>query len=105
MNTHSLAILAVGLVVAGNALAEDGEALAKKYNCMMCHAITTKSTGPAFKDIAAKYRAGKDAQARLEMKVRNGGAGVWGKMPMPATAKSVSDEDIRAIVQWALSLK
>ena len=104
MSTYSLAILAVGLVVAGNALAEDGEALAKKYNCMMCHAITSKSAGPAFKDIAEKYRTVKDAQTRLEIKVRNGGSGVWGKMPMPATSKSASDEEIRAIVQWTLSL-
>lgn len=105
MNIHNLVILAAGLVVTGNALAENGETLAKKHNCMMCHAVATKSTGPAFKDIAAKYKTDKDAQAKLEMKVRSGGAGAWGEMPMPATAKSVSDGDIRTIVQWALSLK
>lgn len=105
MGIYSLGILATGLVVAGNALAENGEALARKYNCMMCHAVAAKSTGPAFKDIAGKYKTDKGAQARLEMKVRSGGAGAWGRMPMPATAKSVSDGDISAIVQWTLSLK
>ena len=105
MNIHSLVILAAGLVVAGNALAEDGAALAKKHNCMMCHVISTNSTGPAFKNIAAKYKTDRDAQARLEMKVRSGGAGSWGKMPMPVTSKSVSDGDIKVIVQWILSLK
>lgn len=105
MNIHPVVILAASLVAAGNALAEDGAALAKKYNCTMCHAVSTKSTGPAFKDIAAKYRADKDAQAKMEMKVRSGGAGAWGKMPMPATPKSVSDGDIKTIVQWTLSLK
>ena len=105
MNIYSLVILAAGLVVAGNAQAENGEALARTYNCMMCHAVATKSTGPSVKDIAAKYRADKGAQAMLEIKVRRGGAGAWGKIPMPATARSVSDEEIKAIVQWMLLLK
>ena len=105
MNIHSLVILAAGLLLSGNALAEDGAALAKTHNCMMCHAVSANSTGPAFKNIAAKYKADKDVQAKLEMKVRSGGAGSWGKMPMPVTAKSVSDGDIKLMVQWILSLK
>lgn len=105
MKIYRLIILAAVLVVTGNALADNGEALAKKHNCTMCHAVASKSLGPSFMDIAEKYKAGKDAQAQLELKVRSGGAGVWGKRPMPNTDKSVSDDDIRAIVKWTLSLK
>jgi len=105
MSTRYLVMLAIGLVVAGNALAGDGEALAKKSNCTTCHALDKKMVGPAFKDVAAKYKDNKDAQATLEKKVRNGGGGVWGKIPMPKTAASVGDEDIKSIVQWVLSVK
>lgn len=105
MSTRYLVMLAASLVCAGNALAENGEILAKNNNCLTCHAIDKKALGPSFKDIAAKYKNDKGAQTALEKKVRSGGAGAWGKMPMPATAMSVSDGDIKDIVQWVLSLK
>ncbi len=105
MNVRYLVILAAALAVAGNALAGDGAMLAQSNNCLTCHAVDTKKLGPAFKDVAAKYKDDKSAQAMLEKKVRNGGGGNWGKMPMPATAQSVSDADIKNIVQWVLSLK
>jgi len=105
MNIRHLVILAAGLIFAGNVLAGDGEALAKNNKCTSCHDVDKKKVGPAFKEIAAKYKDDKGAQATLEKKVRSGGGGVWGKMPMPATAKSVSDDDIKVIVQWVLSLK
>ncbi len=105
MSTRYLVILAASLVFAGNALAESGEVLAKNNNCLTCHAVDKKVLGPSFKDVAAKYKNNKGAQAALEKKVRSGGSGAWGKMPMPATAISVSDGDIKGIVQWVLSLK
>jgi len=105
MNTRYLPILAAGFILSGNAVAADGEALMKKSNCTTCHTVDQKRLGPSFKDIAAKYKDDKGAQSALEKKVRSGGGGVWGKMPMPATASSVSDDDIKGIVQWMLSLK
>lgn len=105
MYIRSVLVLAASLVIAGNAIAGDGEALAKKSNCTNCHAVDKKGLGPAFKEIAAKYKDDKGAQDALEKKVRSGGGGVWGKMPMPPTTKSVSDDDIKGIVQWVLSLK
>lgn len=104
MKPFSFAAMAATLLVAGIAYADDGETLAKNHNCMTCHAVDSKKLGPAFKDVAAKYRGDKGAQATLERKVRNGGGGNWGKMPMPATARSVSDSDIASIVKWVLSL-
>lgn len=105
MSIRYLVMLTACMVMSGNTLAEDGEALAEKNNCMACHTISSQSMGPAFKNVAAKYKDNKGAQAMLEKKVRSGGAGTWGKMPMPATANSVSDSDIRNIVKWVLSLK
>lgn len=105
MGIHYLAILASSLAIAGNALAESGEELAKNNNCMTCHAIDRKVLGPSFKEIAEKYKQDKGAHAAMEKKVRTGGSGVWGIMPMPATAMSVSDGDIKSIVHWLLSLK
>lgn len=105
MIVRYLGILAIASAFAGNVLAEDGATLAQSHNCLTCHAVDHKKLGPAFKDVAAKYKADKNAQAMLEKKVRSGGGGNWGKMPMPATAQSVSDADIKNIVQWVLSLK
>jgi cytochrome c len=77
------------------------EALAKKYNCMACHQVAVKAVGPAYKDVAKKYKGQADAPAKLEMKVAKGGAGVWGPMPMPPNDK-VPAGDIKALVDWIL---
>jgi len=91
------------LFVSANALA-DGEALARKSGCMTCHGVAKKAVGPAFKDVAAKYKGDSGAAAKLALKVRGGGAGSFGSTPMPANPKSVSDDDIKSIVAWILSL-
>ncbi len=90
------------LVSAGNAIAQ--EALAKKYNCLACHSVDKKIVGPAYKDVAAKYKGDAGAEARLVAKVKNGGSGVWGPIPMPPNS-SVPDADVKALVKWVLSLK
>jgi cytochrome c len=74
-----------------------------KYGCTACHAVDHKVVGPAFKDVAAKYR-GKDVEATLVEKVKNGGAGVWGQIPMPPNPQ-VPNQDLHAVVKWVLSLK
>jgi len=96
---------ALAVSTAAFAAADDGEALFKKSSCTSCHNVAKKSVGPSLSDIAAKYKDDKGAQAMLEAKVRNGGKGSFGSMPMPATAKSVSDESIKTIVSWVLSQK
>lgn len=90
------------LAGAGNALAS--EALAKKYNCLTCHAVSKKLIGPAYKDIAAKYKGDGGAEAKLIGKVKNGSAGSWGQIPMPPNA-SVPDGDVKTLVKWVLSTK
>jgi cytochrome c len=80
------------------------EELAKKHACTACHSVDKKVVGPAFKDVAAKYKGNAKAPAMLEEKVKKGGTGVWGQVPMPPNS-SVPDADIKALVKWVLSLK
>lgn len=96
-----LAALA-GAIVSAPALAN--EELAKKYACTACHAIDKKLVGPAYKEVAAKNRNDKGAEARLIEKVKKGGQGVWGQVPMPPNSQ-VPDEDVKKLVKWILSLK
>ncbi|WP_423195429.1 MULTISPECIES: c-type cytochrome [unclassified Cupriavidus] len=76
--------------------------IANKNACMGCHQVDKKLVGPAFKDVAAKYKGDKGALAKLSAKVKNGGSGVWGPVPMPANA-GVSDADIKTVVEWVLA--
>lgn len=84
--------------------ASAGEALAKANNCLLCHGVDHKVMGPAYKDVAKKYKGDKTAEAALIKKVKEGGAGTWGNMPMPPNSPQVKDEDIQAIVKWILTL-
>lgn len=98
-----LVTLALALVGAALALpANADEALAKKHNCLACHQVDKKSVGPSYQDIAKKYK-GQNAAAQLEQKVKKGGVGVWGKIPMPPNP-AVPDGDIRKLVDWVLKM-
>lgn len=89
------------MALSGQAMAS--EALAKANNCMGCHAIDKKMVGPSYKEVAAKYKGQGDAEAKLVKKVKEGGVGVWGQVPMPPNP-AVKDDDIKAIVKWILTL-
>lgn len=105
MKISQFLLLSTGLLLSGNVLAAEGEALFRKNNCAACHQAARKSVGPALKDIASKYRGDASAQAKLEAKVRKGGAGNWGSLPMAPTPASVSDADIKAMVSWILAIQ
>ena len=94
-------LFAVGLGVSGQALAD--EALAKAKNCMSCHAIDKKLVGPAYKDVAAKYKGDAGAVDKLATKVKTGGKGAWGEIPMPPN--NVTPEEAKKLVTWVLSQK
>ena len=82
--------------------AKAGEAVVKKSDCMLCHTVDKAVVGPAFKDIAAKYKGDKTAVVKLSEKVKKGGGGVWGTnqmLPHPA----LSDAEIKSAVEWVLS--
>ncbi|MBI5436807.1 MAG: c-type cytochrome [Nitrosomonadales bacterium] len=82
----------------------DGLGNARKAGCMNCHAVDKKLVGPSYKDVAAKYKGDAGAEAKLIKKVMAGGSGVWGKMPMPANRGKLTDEELKTIVGWILSL-
>jgi cytochrome c len=71
---------------------------------MSCHAIDKKLVGPAYKDVAAKYKGNKEAVDKLAAKVMKGGTGVWGPIPMPANAQ-VSEADAKKLVAWVMLQK
>ncbi len=78
------------------------EVLAKKSNCLSCHSVDSKGVGPAYREVAEKYAKDKKAEARLVAKVRKGGSGVWGKVPMPPM-QDVSEDDVKSLVKWILA--
>ncbi len=78
--------------------------LATKKNCMACHSVDKKLVGPAYKDVAAKYKGDKAAVDKLAAKVVKGGSGTWGTIPMPANPQ-VSEAEAKTLVAWVLSLK
>jgi cytochrome c len=80
----------------------DPRARLAHYGCIACHAIDKKVVGPAFRDVAAKYHDQPAVEQRLETKVKNGGSGVWGDIPMPPNSV-VPDADIHNIVNWILT--
>ena len=95
-------VAASALLLIGTAQADQG--LAQSSGCMACHAVDKKLVGPGFKDVAAKYKGDSAAEASLAGKVKNGTKGTWGPIPMPPNA-NVSDEKIKTLVKWILSLK
>lgn len=80
-----------------------GEALAKASGCLACHAVDKKVVGPAYKDVAKKYRGDKTTEEKLIKKVKMGGSGVWGTVPMPPNSPKVKDADIKTLVEWVLA--
>lgn len=107
MKSVILSVAMIGAFLANQAQALDAkaaEALAQKSGCLACHSVQNKVVGPSYKEVAAKYKNDKGAEAKLIAKVKAGGSGVWGPVPMPANSPQVKDEDIKTIVQWVLSL-
>ncbi len=101
MKAVYIAMVAAGIVMTGQVQAD--EALAKAKNCMACHAIDKKLVGPAYKEVAAKYKGDAKAAEMLAAKVKSGGKGTWGQIPMPPN--NVTDDEAKKLVAWVLGLK
>ena len=98
-------LITLSLIVAAGVVATPAMAnleLAKKSNCLACHTVDKKLVGPAYRDVAAKYK-GQDVEAKLVAKVKAGGVGVWGQIPMPPNSPAVKDADIQTLVTWVLA--
>ncbi len=99
----------VALSIAAGLMASAGSAFAnadliKKYNCTACHAYDKKMVGPAYKDVAAKYKADGAAAEKLAKKIKAGGSGVWGPIPMPAHPQ-VPDADALTMSKYIMTVK
>lgn len=95
-------VLLAGTVSAHAAVdAAKAQAIANKNACMGCHQVERKLVGPAYKDVANKYKGDKNAMAMLSKKIKAGGAGAWGPVPMPANP-NISDADVSTVVEWIL---
>jgi cytochrome c len=103
MKRIRIAVLAT-LALAFTGTLQANEELATKSGCLACHKIDAKVLGPSFKDVAAKYKGDKKAEAMLIDKVKKGGMGTWGPIAMPPNGH-VKDDDIKALVKWVLALK
>ena len=95
--------LGAALFAAAAAPAMADEALAKAKNCMSCHAVDKKLVGPAYKEVAAKYKGDKGAVDMLAAKIKAGGKGVWGPVPMPPN--NVTPEEAKKLATWVLTQK
>lgn len=101
-NTLLFSALMMSVQVAN--AADPAETLAQKSGCLNCHSVQAAVIGPAYKDVATKYKGDKAAEARLVEKVKAGGSGAWGPMAMPANSPQVKDDDIKTLVKWILTL-
>jgi cytochrome c len=101
MRIKYFSALALALLIAPTAQASDE--LAKKYNCLACHSADKKLVGPSYQEVAAKYKGQADAPDKLAAKVKAGGVGVWGQVPMPPNP-TVPDADLKALVTWILGM-
>ncbi len=94
------ALFVAGLMATAPAMAD--QALAQKSNCLACHSKDKAVVGPAFADIAKKYAGDANAVKTLSAKVKAGGSGTWGAIPMPPNA-TISDADVETLVKWILA--
>ena len=94
---------AAALVLAGPLHAADESALAKSKNCLSCHTVDKKLVGPSYKDVAAKYKGDAGAAAKLATKIKAGGSGAWGPVPMPPN--NVTEAEAKRLADWILALK
>lgn len=95
--TRTLGAAAAAPVAANPALD-----MATKSGCMACHGVNNKIVGPGYNEVVARYKDQADAESRLVAKVKNGGQGVWGSIPMPPNGH-LKDEDLKTLVKWILS--
>ncbi|MDR2852351.1 MAG: c-type cytochrome [Burkholderiaceae bacterium] len=101
---RALLLLVLCGATATSVLAADESSLAKAKNCLACHTVEHKVVGPAYKDVAAKYRGQKGEADKLAAKIMAGGSGAWGAVPMPANTQ-VNAAEAKRLAVWILGLK
>lgn len=96
-------LIIILIFYANNGLANEAIKLVKKSGCLACHSVKLKVLGPSFIDIANKYENDTNNQQMLVQKIKQGGSGNWGKIPMMPHPNLTNDE-LNVMVRWILSL-
>jgi cytochrome c len=107
MNARWIVVCAAAMLIAGAGTARADEALAKQAGCLNCHSVDKPINGPAYRDVAMKYRGNASARQKLIEKVKQGGTGNWtaltGGRPMPPHSTLLSNAEVARLVDWVLS--
>ena len=104
MKAFWVGLAATVSILAANSAMADGEEIAKANACLACHSVDKKIMGPAYKEVAAKYKGDKEAKTKLFDKIKKGGSGVWGAIPMPPNP-TIKDADLKTVIDWILAAK
>ena len=99
----AIVIAAAAALALTDGVASADQALAQKSSCLSCHQVDKKVVGPAFKDVAKKYKGDAKAAEHIVGVIKKGGKGVWGPVPMPPNPQ-VSDDNAKKLAAWVLSL-
>ncbi len=105
MSMKQLVLAAVTVMAASGAYAMDAaaaKALASKSACLACHAVDKKLVGPAYKDVAAKHKGQADAETKVAARIKSGGSGMYGPIPMPAQP-NLKDDELKLLAAWILA--
>ncbi len=105
MKFKHIVLAASAVLAASGAYAVDAaaaKALASKSACLACHAADKKLVGPAYKDVAAKHKGQADAVAKVAARIKSGGSGMYGPVPMPAQP-NLKDDELKLLAEWVLA--
>lgn len=91
----------LSILMAASAAAHASPELVRDAKCLTCHTVDKRLVGPSFRDVAAKYGNDKTAVDRLASKLRKGGSGVWGPVPMPPIPQ-LTEAQAKQLAQWVL---
>lgn len=105
MSFSKIAVSAAALLVCGGAFAADAaaaKALATKSACLACHAADKKLVGPAYQEVASKHKGQADAVAKVAARIKSGGSGMYGAVPMPPQP-TLKDDELKLLAEWVLA--
>lgn len=105
MKLTQLAMASLALLASGSGFAVDAaaaKALAAKSACLACHAADKKLVGPSYQEVAAKHKGQADAVAKVAARIKSGGSGMYGAVPMPPQA-ALKDDELKLLAAWVLA--
>ena len=105
MSLKQIVLAASALLATSGAFALDAaaaKALASKSACLACHAAEKKLVGPSYKDVAAKHKDQANAVETVAARIKSGGSGIYGPVPMPPQP-NLKDDELKLLATWVLA--